>query len=71
MRDERRVNENTLKHALKLKSERILGVEHPTEMEGEEKLASKVFAELILFTSEKSSTHRRHTERIPVPPSTS
>jgi integrase len=44
--NDRRVNENTLKHALKLKSERILGIEHPQEI-GEEKLPSKVFAEFM------------------------
>jgi integrase/recombinase XerD len=44
--NDRRVNENTLKHALKLKSERILGIEHQQES-GEEKLPSKVFAEFM------------------------
>lgn len=44
--NDRRVNENTLKHAIKLKSEHILGIEHPKET-GEEKLPTKVFADFM------------------------
>lgn len=44
--NDRRVNENTLKHALKLKSERVLGIEHPQET-GEKKLPSKAFADFM------------------------
>ena len=44
--NDRRVNENTLKHALKLKSERVLGIEHPKE-NGEKKLPSKAFADFM------------------------
>ena len=36
----------TLKHALKLKSERVLGIEHPQET-GEKKLPSKAFADFM------------------------
>ena len=44
--NDRRVNENTLKHALKLKSERILGIEHPQEVEGT-KLPTKTLADFM------------------------
>lgn len=44
--NDRRVNENTLKHALKLKSERVLGIEHPQET-GEQKLPSKAFVDFM------------------------
>ncbi len=44
--NDRRVNENTLKHALKLKSERVLGIEHPQET-GEKKLPSKAFSDFM------------------------
>ena len=44
--NDRRVNENTLKHALKLKSERVLGIEHPQET-GEGKLPSKAFVDFM------------------------
>lgn len=44
--NDRRVNENTLKHALKLKAERILGVEKQVD-DGEEKLPSKIFADYM------------------------
>ena len=44
--NDRRVNENTLKHALKLKSERVLGIEHPQET-GEKILPSKAFADFM------------------------
>ena len=44
--NDRRVNENTLKHALKIKAERILGVEKQVDDE-EEKLPSKIFAEYM------------------------
>ena len=43
---DRRVNENTLKHAIKLKSERVLGIEHPQEAK-EVRLPSKVFTEFM------------------------
>lgn len=44
--NDRRVNENTLKHALKIKAERILGVEKQVDDE-EEKLPSKIFADYM------------------------
>ena len=44
--NDRRVNENTLKHALKIKAERILGVEKQVD-DGEEKLPSKIFADYM------------------------
>jgi len=43
---DRRINENTLKHAIKLKSERILGIEHPKEIR-EENVSPKMFAEFM------------------------
>lgn len=44
--NDKRVNENTLKHALKIKAERILGVEKQVDDE-EEKLPSKIFADYM------------------------
>lgn len=44
--DDRRVNENTLKHALKLKSERILGIEHTQEV-ADAKLPTKMLADFM------------------------
>lgn len=44
--NDRRVNENTLKHALKIKAERILGVEKQVDDE-EEKLPSKIIADYM------------------------
>lgn len=44
--NDRRVNENTLKHALKIKAERILDVEKQVDDE-EEKLPSKIFADYM------------------------
>ena len=44
--NDRRVNENTLKHALKIKAERILGVEKQVD-DGEERLPSKIFADYM------------------------
>lgn len=44
--NDRRVNENTLKHALKIKAERILGVEKQVD-DSEEKLPSKIFADYM------------------------
>ena len=44
--NDRRVNENTLKHALKIKAERILGVKKQVDDE-EEKLPSKIFADYM------------------------
>lgn len=44
--NDRRVNENTLKHALKIKAERILGVEKQVD-DGEEKLPSKIFVDYM------------------------
>ena len=44
--NDRRVNENTLKHALKIKAERILGVEKQVD-DGEERQPSKIFADYM------------------------
>ena len=44
--NDRRVNENALKHALKIKAERILGVEKQVD-DGEERLPSKIFADYM------------------------
>ena len=44
--NDKRVNENTLKHALKIKAECILGVEKQVDDE-EEKLPSKIFADYM------------------------
>ena len=42
--NDRRVNENTLSHALKIKAERILGIERMAD-EGEESVPSRIFAD--------------------------
>lgn len=42
--NDRRVNENTLSHALKIKAERILGIERIAD-EGEESMPSRIFAD--------------------------
>jgi len=47
---DRRINENTLKHAIKLKSERILGIEHQEIKE--EHVSPKVFAEFMDVVSD-------------------
>lgn len=44
--NDRRVNESTLKHALKLKSERILGIEHTQEV-ADAKLPTKTLADFM------------------------
>ena len=42
--NDRRVNENTLSHALKIKAERILGIKRMAD-EGEESVPSRIFAD--------------------------
>ena len=43
--DDRRVNEATLKKAVKLKSERVLGIEHPVEKKEERQVPRLAFAD--------------------------
>lgn len=63
--NDRRVNENTLKHALKLKSERVLGIEHPQET-GERNFRqrrSPISWTSTRYISGTSNGHPIHTRR--------
>lgn len=64
-KEDRRQNENTLKHALKLKSERILGIERDPE-QPEEHLPRRVFTDFLDSYIEhcKNDLHLRNIKRI-------